>query len=115
MDEKLHILQHSLGLDQYGQHGGHRNYFVAGAGHSDYEHCQELVLAGLMTQTHGNSISGGDDVFMVTPAGKEWVAANSPKRPKMTASQLRYRSFLNAGGCLRFGEWLKSGGGASAA
>lgn len=108
MDKKLHILQHSLGLDQYGQGRGHRNYFVTSPGSTDYPHCIALVQDGLMTQTHGNSITGGDDVFRVTRAGKEWVAAHSPKPPKLTAGQRRYQAFLDEDSSITFGEWLKA-------
>ena len=42
----LEILQHALGLDQYGHGKSHRNYFCAGEG--DEADCRELVAAGLM-------------------------------------------------------------------
>ena len=105
---KLHILQHSLGLDQYGQGKSYRNYFITGPNSTDYKHCLELVAMGLMRQTVGNSITGGDDVFRVTDAGRQFVASNSPTPPKLTSGQKRYQEFLDADSGLKFGEWLKS-------
>jgi hypothetical protein len=107
MTVKLHILQHSLGLDQYGHGNWHRNYFVTGPGSADCPACVALVKQGLMTQTHGNSITGGDDVFRVTDAGKRHVTEHSPKPPKLTRSQKRYEAFLREDSGLRFGEWLR--------
>lgn len=115
MDDRLHILQHSLGLNQYGQGAGHRNYFLTGIGGTDYPHCVEAVADGLMTQTHGNSITGGDDVFRVTPAGMVWVQEHSPKAPKLTRAQRVYRAYLDADCSLTFGEWLKDGRAVGAA
>lgn len=107
MSEALHILQHSLGLDQYGQGRQYRNHFVTGKGSTDYPHCMQLVKSGLMTRRAGNEISGGSDIFSVTEAGKQYVKANSPKPPKLTRSQQRYRDWLRSDDDLTFGEWLK--------
>ena len=48
--EQLHILQHSLGLDEYGRGTMYRNHFVTGEGSLDHPHCVALVEAGLMNQ-----------------------------------------------------------------
>ena len=109
--EGLHILQHSLGLDQYGQGRPYRNHFCTGPGSDDYSTCQELVRHGLMTCTKGNAISGGDSVFRVNEAGREHVALYSPAQPKLTRSQRNYQDFLGADCGLTFSEWLKSKGG----
>ena len=37
MDSKLHILQHSLGLDKYGDGNQYRNHFVTGPGSTDFD------------------------------------------------------------------------------
>jgi hypothetical protein len=113
MSVGLHILQHALGMDQHGRivRGGGRNYFVTGEGGPDYAVCMEHVSAGRMTRRAGNAISGGDDVFFVTDAGREWIAENSPPPPKLTRSQRRYEEFLDADCELSFGEWLKSRAG----
>lgn len=106
--KQLHILQHSLGLDQYGRGRQYRNHFVTSDGTDDYPHCQALVAAGLMTRRPGNELTGGDDLFHVTPAGKAAVVEHSPAPPKLTRSQQRYEDFLDADCGLTFGEWLRS-------
>ena len=109
MDAKqLHILQHSLGLDQYGRGTFYRNHFVTGEGSNDHADCMALVNAGLMTVTSGNELSGGDDVFRVTDAGKAAVAEHSPAPPKLTRSQQNYQERLNYDSDLSFIDWLKS-------
>jgi hypothetical protein len=102
----LHILQHALGLDGHGRGNSYRNYFVTGAGSTDFPHCTALVEAGLMRRTVGNSITGGDDVFRVTDAGCAYVAEHSPPPPKLTRSARRYQQFLDADSGLSFTEWL---------
>lgn len=105
--EHLHILQHSLGLDRYGQGNPYRNHFVTGAGATDYPLCTALVTAGLMTRRAGNELTGGDDCFHVTDAGRVYVTEHSEPAPKLTRSQQRYLDFLNADSGMRFGEWLR--------
>lgn len=108
MDAKqLHILQHSLGLDQHGRGTFYRNHFVTGEGSKDHADCMSLVVAGFMTVRSGNELSGGDDVFRVTDAGKAAVAEHSPAPPKLTRSQQNYQDFLNYDGSLSFIEFLK--------
>ena len=112
MDNKLHILQHSLGLDQYGEGRQYRNHFVTGPGSDDFDDCRELVADGLMTERAGSELSGGSPVFFVTRKGIDFVAQYSPKRPpepKLTRSQKRYREFLRADCGLTFKEWLGAG------
>lgn len=108
--KQLHILQHSIGADQYGRivRGGGRNHFVTGEGSTDHPHCMALVASGLMTRRSGSAISGGDDIFHVTDSGREYVRTNSTKAPKLTRSQRRYGAFLSEDSGLRFGEWLRS-------
>lgn len=112
MDSKLHILQHSLGLDQYGEGRQYRNHFVTGPGSDDFNNCRALVADGLMTERAGNELSGGDPVFSVTRNGIDFVALNSPRRPpepKLTRSQRRYREFRRSDCGLTFAEWLGVG------
>ena len=107
MNSKLHILQHSLGLDQYGAGRQYRNHFVTGEGSDDFPLCRELVAEGLMTERAGNALSGGSPVFFVTRAGIDFVAKNSPAKPpekKLTRSQRRYREGLRADCGLSFAE-----------
>lgn len=53
-------------------------------------------------------ISGGDHIFVVTDAGKAYIAEHSPPEPKRTRGQERYCRFLEADSGLSFGEWLKT-------
>ena len=115
MTDRLHVLQHALGLDQYGRGAGHRNYFVTDCGTTDWPTCVAAAADGLMTQTKGNAITGGGDVFRVTPAGMVWVLEHSPKAPKLTRAQRVYRAYLDADCSLTFGEWLKDGRAVGAA
>lgn len=90
--EHLHILQHALGVDQYGQGRQYRNHFCAGG--KDEQLCRELVEMGFMKH-HPTT-----DVFpyyncSVTEEGKLAMTESSPKPPKLTRSQLRYRSYMN--------------------
>lgn len=107
-DAKLQILQHSLGLNAYGEGTMFRNHFVTGSG-GDFDHCRALVAEGLMTERPGNVISGGDSIFRVTPAGIDYIALNSPPRPpepKKTRSQNRYSEYRKSGYDGSFPEYL---------
>jgi hypothetical protein len=110
MDKKLHILQHSLGLDQYGHGNQYRNHFVTGPGSDDFSDCMALVESGLMKRHNPREIYGGDYCFTVTSAGIDYVALNSPApppQPKLTRSQKRYREYLAADWYSdSFAEWL---------
>lgn len=81
MDDKLHILQHSLGVGGYNDKPSYRNHFCTGSGSVDFDNCRALVADGLMTERAGNEISDGDSIFRVTPAGVDYVAKHSPARP----------------------------------
>lgn len=106
MSKMLHILQHSLGVDQFGQGEQYRNHFVTGEGSKDYPTCVLAVALGLMTMRAGNPLTDGDDLFTVTAEGKQCMADNSPAPPKLTRSQLRYRAYLNADCSMTFREWI---------
>ena len=110
MDKKLHILQHSLGLDQHGNGSQYRNHFVTGPGSNDFDACRALVSEGLMTERAPSELTGGDVLFIVTPKGVDFVALNSPEPPKLTRSQKRYREFLKSDCGYSFGEWLRCRG-----
>jgi hypothetical protein len=71
--EEAHILRHSLGVPDPGQAHFYRNHFVTGEGSVDYPHCMALVDKGLMWRRDGNPLTGGDDLFGVTDAGKAAV------------------------------------------
>ena len=104
-EQHLQILQHALGLDQYGQGSMCRNHFCAGG--KDEQVCRDLVDAGLMVQVQTTSVFPYYNC-RVTAKGIDYVALNSPAPPKLTRSQERYRKFLNADCDMKFGEWLKA-------
>ncbi len=101
--KQLEILQHSLGLDQYGQGEMYRNHFCAGD--DDESTCRELVGMGLM-ETFTRSYLPYYNCI-VTDVGKVAVLAESPKAPKLTRSQKRYRAFCHADSGESFSEYLK--------
>ena len=110
MSDILHILQHSLGVDQFGRGERYRNHFVTGEGSVDYPICMEAVERGLMHRRSGNALTGGNDLFTVTDAGKAWVGENSPKPDRKQMARDKYSRFLNISDCmpdLTFGEFLR--------
>lgn len=109
-DPVLHIIQHSLGVDQYGQGEQYRNRFITGEGSIDHPICTEAVQRGLMRCVRAKyELYGGMDVFVVTEEGKQWMVENSPPPPKLTRGQRRYQAYLDYDGGESFGEWLRSG------
>lgn len=106
--EQLHILQHSLGVDEYCRGRAYRNHYVTGPGCDGFNDCRALADAGLM-KDHGKQgeLTGGMHCFTVTDAGRAAVREQSPQPPKLTAGQRRYREFLDADCGVSFGEWLK--------
>lgn len=104
--ELLHILQHSLGVDEYGQGNQYRNHYVAGG--VDVEHCRQLVSLGYMRERAGSVLSGGDPWFNVTPAGVDAVAFLSPPAPP-PKKRSQWDEYLDHDSCDRFGEWLLGG------
>lgn len=112
MNKKLDILQHSLGLDQYGGGNQHRNHFVTGEGGINHALCSELVADGLMKNCGSSAITGGDDCFVVTAQGIDYVALNSPVKPpppKLTRSQQNYQRYLDSECDFSFAEWMGFG------
>ena len=103
----LEILQHSLGLDKYGQGTFYRNHFVTGPDGTDFSACTFLADNGLMTDHGAQGMYGGMHAFSVTPDGKDYVKRNSPVPPKLTRSQKRYLDYLAGDSGYSFGEWLK--------
>lgn len=104
----LGVLQHSLGLDQYGNGSRYRNHFCAGPGSSDFKLCAQATELGLMVARGPRAITGGDHLFSVTTAGDEFIAQHSPIPPKLTRGQRRYRAYLAVADCFEsFGHWLK--------
>ena len=97
LTRELGILQHTLGLDQYGRGSMYRNHFVSGPGHHDQTVIDALVSKGLMEQSFRVSpglLGEGGTMFFVTDAGIKWVQENSPKPPKKTKAKERYQRWL---------------------
>ncbi|WP_404711530.1 hypothetical protein [Sphingomonas sp. MMS24-J13] len=107
MSPALHILQHALGVDEFGRGTQYRRHFVTGPGSEDFATCCALVEAGHMVRRDGGPLTGGDDLFLVTHEGRHWMAENSPAPPKLTRSQARYQRYLDADCGVSFREWLK--------
>lgn len=104
---QLEIIQHSLGADEYGHRKRYseRNHFCAGA--ADEPDCRELVALGLMKQ-HRTTEAYPYFNCSVTDAGIEAMRNESPTAPVLTASQKRYRDFLDADSGMSFIEWLRA-------
>ncbi|ESZ63495.1 hypothetical protein NL532_32000 [Mesorhizobium sp. C120A] len=105
--QHLHILQHALGLDQYGRGEMYRDHFVTGEGSVDHPACVELTALGFMTRRADVQMFGGADLFRVTDSGRQAAIANSPAPPKLSASKQRYADFLECDCDIPFGDWLK--------
>lgn len=105
-NELLHILQHSLGLNQYGEGRQHRNHYVAGG--KDIDLCRALCALGYMIERAQNNLTGGSPWFSVTPAGIDAVAFESPSPPKLTRGQKNYLEYLEVAECFdSFKHWLQ--------
>lgn len=99
----LEILQHALGVDQYGQGQMYRNHFCAGV--ADEAICRELVQMGYMSTFTRPDLPYYN--CTVTAEGKAAMLAESPKPLKLTKAQERYRRYLKADTGESFGDWLK--------
>lgn len=77
-----HIIRHSLGLNY--KKKPYRNHFCTNKGTTDWPDCMALVKSGHMTRRVGNPITGGDDVFSVTDAGKAAVGLKLPAARQRT-------------------------------
>lgn len=101
---QLEILRHALGLDKLAQGEMYRNHFCAGL--DDEPDCRQLVRAGFM-QEHERTDWLPYYNCSVTEAGKKAMFELSPKPPKPSRSQKRYRDFLDADSGISFGEWVR--------
>ena len=102
--EQLNVLRHALGIGHGGWEPSHRNHFATGHGSADHKLCLQLVERGLMSKHRGNALSGGDDVFCATGAGRKAAVALPPEQ---TAGQRRYAAFLREDSDISFGDWLR--------
>jgi hypothetical protein len=76
--EQIDLARHALGLGN-GRRVSYRNYFVTGPGHSDHENWVAMVNDDMAIRRKGNAITGGDDIFHLTPAGAK-AALNRGER-----------------------------------
>ncbi len=108
--QQLHILQHSLGCDEYGRRrkGSDRNRYVIGPGGDSFDACRLLTDNGLMTDTGPRVGCGGMHLFYVTDKGRKEMFAQSQVPPRLKRSAKRYLEYLDADSGLSFGEWLKT-------
>lgn len=111
--QQLHILQHSLGLDQYGRGREYRNHFVTGPGSKDFDDCEALVDGACMTVRRNLPLAGGsgNNCYTVTEWGRMKMHEESPEPPKPSKSKQRYREWLEVADCYpnwNFGDWLKT-------
>jgi hypothetical protein len=78
IDNKLlHILRHSIGLDNNGKGAPYRNHFATGPGCKDFDNCNQLVEMGYMQDLGVKEIWGDLHCFVVTPEG---LQISQPKR-----------------------------------
>lgn len=100
---QLQILQHALGVDQYGRGKQYRDHFAAGG--EDVHTCTELISLGYIRQVATTAVFQ-DFNCRVTEEGKAAMLRESPKPPKLTRSQQRYRKFLDEDCGESFRTWL---------
>lgn len=107
---QLHIIQHSLGLDQYGRGREYRNSFVAPKDGNDWNDLQALVTGSCMVYHGPQKIFGEMHGFQVTDWGRQKMHEQSPEPPKVSKSKQRYHEWMAVGECYpdwNFIDWLK--------
>lgn len=99
---QISLLQHTLGLSEH-RRDPYRNHFVAGHGHSDMRHLEELERAGLMERRQSpRFLVDGDIVFAATDAGREAAIDALPAPRKRTLAD----DWRDRDGDESFGEFL---------
>jgi hypothetical protein len=110
---QLEIIQHALGCNKYGMNDHpnvshrepyYRNHFCAGD--RDEDDCKALVALGYMVQ-HKTTDWLPYYNCSVTSKGIRAMLEESPRSPKLTRSQKRYRAWLDADCEMTFFEWMK--------
>lgn len=99
---QIHILRHSLGLDDKGHGNQYRNYYCTGYDCDGFKEVMDLAVRGLM------EFGRRDDrnlFYFVTDAGKK-EALKDVVYPVLTRSQKRYQRFRDADYGASFKEWL---------
>lgn len=116
----IEILQHSMGLNQYGEGTKYRNHYVTGKG-QDLDDCLDAVAKGYMIERTNKvdpSLIGHSRLFCVTKAGEAFISEHSlsrPVSPKIPARKLRatrkYAAYLrmkDVCGYSSFKDFLKN-------
>lgn len=89
---QLHILLHTLGLEDPTRVDSSRNHYVTGD--PIEADILALVAAGLMEERPRPGFLADDDrVFVATLAGIRMAKSQRPKPPKLTRSQERFERF----------------------
>jgi len=105
-ESQLQILQHSLGVDQYGRGRQYRNRYAIGPDCDGFSDLVELCEMGFMLDHGPIGMWGGMHGFTVTDAGRRAMTAQSPNPPRLTRAQRRYQDYLSADNGMSFKEWL---------
>lgn len=104
----IHILRHSLGLDDKGHGREYRNYYCSGLDCDGYSDLIELEYFGLMKL---GKIDHKNHFFYVTEEGKS-EARKGVVYHKLTRDQKRYQAFRawkDVYDDITFLDWLKKG------
>lgn len=103
-DNELHILRHSLGIDDAGNWKIYRNRYVSDPDND----LKQLVAIGLLHDHGAMEVYGSMHAYSVTEAGRAVVIESMPRPERLTRSQRRYRDYLTSDCGLSFSEYLKS-------
>lgn len=103
-EKQLHILRHSLGLDEKGHGREYRNYYCTGKSADCFADIKDLEKRGLMFFIHTIN-EGRNEYWGVTKEGRT-AALKDVAYPKLTRSQKRYKEFLHYDGGLTFKEFF---------
>jgi hypothetical protein len=105
---QLEILQHALGVDQFGRGTMYRSHFVTDPAGPDGIICEQLVARGWMDNHGKHSLAGGSHLYTVNHYGRAAVKMFSPAPPKLTRSQQRYARYRQCADCFEsFWHFLK--------
>jgi hypothetical protein len=96
--QELHILRHSLGLDDTGRGSQYRNSYVLGPDCPSFATLKYLEARGLMTDHGPRAVFGGMHGFTVTPAGRA-IAATPDRLPRKERGRRIYRFWLSISDC----------------
>lgn len=108
--ESLGILQHTTGIDRYGDRRDKRNFFGIRPGDGDYDICVKLTKSGHMKNNGSRpEIFGTEVFFSATRLGIDTARSEAEEMPafkKKTRSQENYAEFASFDPGYSFAEWL---------